>query len=274
MGLRYREFAPPARLAPFVRCVWVFEADAAERGDAPDRIVPDASPELIVHFGAPFEEVAEGGGVRAQSSAVFAGQLSRPLWLRATGHAGVVGVRFRAAGARAFLAMPMIVATDARISIAELWPREARDLSDAVASARDAGDRALVVGRFVAARIERHRSHADGLVADCVDRIATSGERLAIDDLVRATGLSARQLERRFRDAVGVPPRLLASILRFRGVFDEIESRATPRWTQAALAAGYFDQSHMIRDFRRFVGCTPRDFLRATPGLSTAILTD
>jgi AraC-like DNA-binding protein len=79
---------------------------------------------------------------------------------------------------------------------------------------------------------------------------------IAWSDLVAASGIGRRQLERRFGDAVGIGPALLASIFRFRSVFDLIERDGSRPWTDAALAAGYYDQSHFIREFRRFVGCT------------------
>jgi AraC-like DNA-binding protein len=65
---------------------------------------------------------------------------------------------------------------------------------------------------------------------------------------------------------------MLADILRFRRVFDAIERDSARPWTDAALAAGYFDQSHLVRDFRRFVGCTPTEFAAARPGLASALV--
>ena len=67
-------------------------------------------------------------------------------------------------------------------------------------------------------------------------------------------------------------PALLATVFRFRRVFDLIEHDSSRPWTDAALAAGYFDQSHFIRDFRRFVGCTPSEFRRTPEGIAQALV--
>jgi transcriptional regulator GlxA family with amidase domain len=77
-----------------------------------------------------------------------------------------------------------------------------------------------------------------------------------------ATGaeLSERQLQRRFKAHVGVSPRQLQSVLRFRRVFDAIERTGPPGWVEAALAAGYFDQRQMARDFRRYLGVSARQW--------------
>jgi AraC-like DNA-binding protein len=276
LGQRYAEFAPSPRLAREVRCIWIFEADASRGEPLPERIVPDGRPELIVHFGEPFLETLDGRETR-QPRAVFAGQISRPLWLRPGGAAGVLGVRFHAFGARKFLGMPLLEHTDARVGLADLWPREARVLSEALGETRSDAQRLAIAEAFVTGRCSRQRKAHDAVVSHCVSMIeggltpSVGGERLSIDSLVSTAGIGARQLERRFLDAVGVPPRLLASILRFRRVFDAIE-HGPARWTDAALAAGYFDQSHLIRDFRRFAGCTPGEFLRDRPGLASALI--
>ena len=264
--MRYDEVAPPPALAAHVRCIWSYEADAGEAAAAAERIVPDGRCELIVHFGAPYLE-----GATRQPRALFAGQLTRPLWLRADGPAGVLGVRFHAAGARRFLGRPLAEATDRRIPLTDLWAADARRLVRNVANASDASTRARIAAAFVAERIEAGDGKDDDVVARCVARLEEGAGRVAIEELMDVAGIGRRQLERRFRDAVGVPPRLFASILRFRRVFDALQGPHGARWTEAAAAAGYFDQSHLIRDCRRFLGCTPTQFLETQGELAAAL---
>jgi AraC-like DNA-binding protein len=54
-------------------------------------------------------------------------------------------------------------------------------------------------------------------------------------------------------------------------VHDRIARDGTCPWTEAAVAAGYYDQSHFIRDFRRYVGCTPSAFLGEAGELAEAL---
>ncbi|RZJ86125.1 MAG: helix-turn-helix domain-containing protein, partial [Brevundimonas sp.] len=82
-----------------------------------------------------------------------------------------------------------------------------------------------------------------------------------------------RALQRRFADRVGVSPRMLRSIFRFRRVFDHAAhpGQAAEGWLGAGLDAGYFDQPQMARDFRRFLGCTASDWAREQHALARAI---
>ena len=265
----YAEFAPQARLAPYVHCIWTYVSTAP--GEAPERIVPDGRPELIVHVGEPFAEVDRRGLEHDQPRALFAGQVTRPLHLRGRGAAGVIGVRFKPAGARPFLGQSLRSATDLRVNIDTLWPGAGAMFANDMMNKATLPERVNLAQDFVAARIAAHENERDKLVESCVARIEATRGAVDLVDMIEDSGVGRRQLERRFGDAVGVGPSLLASIFRFRGVFDVIRHDTGRPWTDAALAAGYYDQSHFIREFRRFVGVSPTEFLREAAGLAEAL---
>jgi len=88
-----------------------------------------------------------------------------------------------------------------------------------------------------------------------------------LTDFARECDLSLRQLERRFRAQVGITPRLFANVIRFRSVFDRLNGHERPDLASLANDAGYFDQSHMNRDFHRFLGLSPSAYLTQLRGL-------
>ena len=102
--------------------------------------------------------------------------------------------------------------------------------------------------------------------------IRLSEGRVPLDQLRALAGLSPRALRRRFLGVVGVSPLMLDSIVRFRSVFEALQEPGVVSWTDAAQAAGYFDHPQMARDFRRFLGCTPSQFLAAERGLATSLV--
>lgn len=254
MTPRYAEFAPRADLAPHVACLWVFEG---RDPDEVQRIAPDGRCELIVHHGTPYLERAGEGWVR-QSPVLFAGQLTRPLHLLADAEAGVVGVRFHSASAHAFVGEPLDRFTDRRAAL---------DLGDL--SGRDEAARLTRIQDVVAGRIAALAVAPDPVVERCVARLEAGA---SVEALVRETGLAARTLQRRFATRVGVSPRMLASIIRFRRVFEALREADAETWTHAAQAAGYFDHPQMARDFQRFVGCSASAFVSAGKGLSASLV--
>jgi AraC-like DNA-binding protein len=254
--VRYAEFAPPEAIAPYVHCLWVFEGqDPAE----PQRIAPDGRCELILHWRTPYRELTPDGWV-SQPRSLFAGQLTRPLHLIAEKPAGVVGVRFRTAGAGAFLQAPVGQLTDQRRALPD-GPK--------LAGARDEDSRLALAASYVAANLDPRTS--DGRIAAAAARIRASDGRVPLETLCKEAQLTPRSLQRRFLDEVGVPPRMLASIVRFRRLFEALQAPEVETWTDAAQAAGYFDHPQMSRDFSRFLGCAPREFLRAQRGLASSL---
>lgn len=258
--MSYAEFAPLPALAPFVRCVWMFEG--AGLAGPPMRIVPDGRPGLVIHCGDRFAEVARDGSTQAQPRILFAGQVTKPLVVKPLGRASVIGVRFHPAGARPFLGRPMRETTDARVPASRLLGRSATTLLYELETMA-MGARVQRVQEFVAARIDGANAERDLVVEAAVARIEANQGRVDVASLASDAAIGRRQLERRFGDAVGVGPSLLASIFRFRGVFDLMERDASRPWTDAALAAGYDDPGHFIREFRRFAGVLPPEFARS-----------
>lgn len=245
---RYEEHAPRADLAAHVRCVWLFEG-GEEAED--QRIAPDGCSELIVHVGQPYLERAADGSTFRQAPVVFAGQLTRPLHLRADGPAGVIGVRFHPAGAYGYLGQPASRFTDHRTPLG----------IDLDLAGLDEAARLAAVQDHVAARIAANPAPRDHAVEAAVARLQ-AGQPVE----------TSRDLQRRFARIVGVPPRTLAAILRFRSVFDALSEPGVASWTDAAQAAGYFDHPQLARDFRRFVGCTPSRFLSQQAGLAASLV--
>jgi AraC-like DNA-binding protein len=85
--------------------------------------------------------------------------------------------------------------------------------------------------------------------------------QVRVSALARAVGWSSRQLERCFRREIGPSPKGVAQILRLQQAL-RLQQGGLP-WSEAALAAGFFDQPHFDRTFKRMTGCTPNRFSSA-----------
>lgn len=246
-GERYEEFAPPPALRPFVRTLWTYAAP--EPSGAVQRIAPDGCPELVIDLAAPYEEQGEDGVFGPQPPVIFAGQMTRPMAIRPVGPIEIVAARFEPDGARDFLGSSLIEATDRRLDLV------AR-LAGFSAPSGDPAGQAAALSDW----LEGQRRAGDWRIDPAV-----RAEVSAVERETEAPALSPadrRAQQRRFRDRVGVAPRTLRSIFRFRRVFDHAMGQDAASWLEAGLAAGYFDQPQMARDFRRFLGCTATEWAR------------
>src|SRR5258708_7894518 len=169
---------------------------------------------------------------------------------------------FTPVGAAAFLRPPLEEFVGTTADLAEILghPDELDRLHEQLGEAENHGRRIRLLENFLLTRIRV--SAPDPLVGAAVAWLEQRTGAHRIDDLTRYIGLSQSALERRFRRVVGVSPKKFASVVRLRRAVRLHNTVAD--FTAVAHAAGYFDQSHFINDFRRATGSAPEAFFRAT----------
>lgn len=227
--MNYREIRPGGPAAEIVDRLWFLEMDSGPV----QRIVPDGRPELIFNLGRPFESLRDGAW-HEQPQSFLVGQLTGPMQIRPTGPARIMGIRFCPEGAAALLRLPMHELTGREVSLQDL-PAALRTPESLDRLARNC--------------------KVDRLAREAVRLIEARGGAVDVGRVARRLGVSIRQIERRFKESVGLSPKLFCRIQRFQRVFQQIEAGRS--WVGAALACGYYDQAHLVRDFRDFSGEAP-----------------
>ena len=90
--------------------------------------------------------------------------------------------------------------------------------------------------------------------------------RVSIDEMARSYGFSRQQFGRRFLAGTGMPPKLFARITRFQALVNVLLSTDVSRWASVSPSIGFYDQAHMINEFRAFAGSSPTVFFRPHGG--------
>lgn len=263
----YRETPVTGPLAASVRCWWSLSSPAAPAGAA-EPALPDGSPELILNLGDPFEHRGLDGRTRRQPAAFLVGQITRPMTVRPTGRVDLIALRLEAHGA-AVLLPDVSRLTDDWAPLRALGHPGVTPLLQALRRSPDPAARALILEHWYAERAAGARAASDAAVVAAVQGLRASHGGASLDALCARLGTTPRTLQRRFRAQVGISPKLLARILRFQRVF-HVWQREPRRLARVAVQVGYFDQSHMIRDFRQFAGQPPAGF-QATVGRFTEV---
>ena len=261
----YLEVPAPPPLDTLIHCFWFLRGPMA--GAGVQTVVPDGRIEIVLHLAEPFSEVDAAGVARPQAEALLAGQLTAPILLLPGGRSDVVGIRFRSAAARCVLGFPVSEISGRVARLADHGSRLAGELLTAASRHRLPADRtralASVLLRFV-------REEPQGLV-DAAVRSFDAPRPPTVGRVARQLGVDRRTLERRILREVGLSPRMLLRVLRFRRAFGLLDRAPPGHGARMAAAAGYYDQAHLIRDFRRFAGATPSAFLESDPALARAL---
>lgn len=251
--------APSAPLAAFVARFTIVETAHAP---ATRTLLPELGLMLGLRFAGAASLIVDGAA-RQVPNAALTGVLRSARHMHTAAHSGVVVAQFHPGAAAACFAAPLhelfgtTVGLDAIVSRATVAELEQR-----LVGAADHARRIALVEAFLLARLAPER--ADPLALAAVAAIRRAGGRLRIPDLARALGISQDPLEKRFRRTVGASPKHLASLIRLSTVIADRRRTGDPAdWARRVIAAGYYDQSHFIREFRAVAGEAPERFFRA-----------
>lgn len=147
--MRYREIKPNAPLDQLVQCFWILEDEAGNQFDGAERVVPDGSIELILHYGVPFQQEVEGAQTNGIARAIVAGQCSRAIQLRRRGAVGMIAARFHPATAIALLGGNMHELTDRILTLETVVSAASGNLNERIQLAGNDAERVYLLERWL-----------------------------------------------------------------------------------------------------------------------------
>ena len=258
----YRKFSPRGLAKRYVKAFWILE-DGAPSRDV-QRILPDGRCELILNLAQPFETVKAGRWTK-QPQHFLVGQITRPMLLRPCGPAAILGVSFHPEGASLLLNVSGDEFTDQQIALDQI----SRCLRNEILPVHDLAtwpSRLAAVENTIAA-IARASGKYDRQISFAVSEFERTFGTAPVGRVSDQLGLTRRHFERRFKAAVGISPKLFCRMQRVQHVLRCMDDPRS-KWADTAIACGYYDQAHLIRDFREFAGEPPTALLNEEIGLA------
>ena len=250
--------APDPRLAGLVSDYQGY----GERGStAPLRQqVPTSFLPLIVNFGSPWDIGDSEGGSRTAHASFLAGLGERSSYVRATGPASCVQVNLTPLAAHMFLGLPMHELANRVVTLEDVLPRGAGQLTERLEDAPNWEARFALLDAVFSARLAEAREPSADVEWAWTMLERTQG-RAPIGWICDKLGRSRRHLAARFREQIGLTPKTVARILRFERAVALLKRGDVPL-AELAFECGYYDQAHLNRDFREFAGKSPSAFAR------------
>lgn len=262
----FRIQAPPADLQHIVRFFWTVRAPA---GTVPvERVIPDGCCELVWHLADPFRRRDGVSPDDSQPEAFLFGQLESAIRLEPLGEVDVLGVRFAPAGVAALWGIDMSSLGSREFALDELFPARRRPSIDRLRDTLVFAERCGLVADYLRSWLRRTvRVQASRAMA-ALSLMETPDADLK--DIAREIGCSRRRIERAFRSAVGLSP---AAYLRLQRINRCIQQLRTGAMELSAIAAdaGFADQSHFCREFRKITGLPPSAY-RSELGQSVSLV--
>lgn len=171
-------------------------------------------------------------------------------------HHMIVSVVFEPGALFHFLGIPLNELYDQALDASLIWGAEIRTVNERLAEAINHLQMKQIVEAFFLKRIPLKPPHLP--FNSAMKTLLKMNGQLSMSQLASLSCLSLRQLERKSMEVNGYSPKFFARLIRFSKAYRLKEGHPDTSWSNIAYSAGYFDQMHMIRDFKEFTGINPQ----------------
>jgi AraC-like DNA-binding protein len=277
LGVLYTDYPALAAGTP-IASLWSYESCARTiRGGRPsDRLseywlhrsdpllntmLPGTHVSLVVNVGDPWTTGRSLPSSSLLPTISVIGPFTWPQFLRVGRRVRAIGAVLPSVFSLDVFGVPAPALVNQVVPLAELWSREPVERLQASLSNRALSGGLAVLRDAVTARLAP-AARRDTLERSAARLLTERGGSVPVDRLAAHYGISRQRFGRRFHEAAGLPPKLFARIVRFDGLVSSLLSTDVSQWAAVASHAGFYDQAHMINEFRGFAGAPPTVFFQ------------
>lgn len=194
---------------------------------------------------------------RTSAASIFVGQQTSRINLEFGEDHLIIQVCFRPGFLYQFLGkMPLITFQEKEFNAEDLNDKGIKELNEQLREETDYHQMIALIEAYLLKKIAKLRTEIQP-IDRVISTLRDAQKPLSLDWLADQACLSSRQLQRQFEERIGVSPKFYARIVRFDRAFKLKAQHPQLDWLDVAYACGYFDFSHMMRDFRQFAEVTP-----------------
>lgn len=257
--MSFQTARPSPLLSGFVKQYWAIE-DCLPPGDTHiQRIVPNGLTELTFYFGNKPGSLDEKR--HPADHALLSGHLRDYYDIEVTGKLSMFSVSFQPFGVCRFFHLPASEFYNLTVPLNLILKNQGAELESRLNEMESFNDRIQVMEAFLLNRLKTGRKDWEtNRIFHALKLINSARGVIGIDTLASAVCLSRKQFERTFDSRIGSSPKQFLRTVRFQHSLYQKQKNKELMLTELAYRCGYFDQSHMISDYKSFSGKTPSQY--------------
>lgn len=252
----YQSRKPTPVLAPWVESYWQVQLDAGPTPKS-EIILPNGKIEMIFALDGNYTVVNRQTNKVHQ--AWLSGVQHEPLNISYKGKSNLIGIRFHTYGLFPFLRIPVNETVNAVEPLKDITGKLYEQLFESISHANSTAEVFSILDLFLVRNIDHDKVKQFKLMSEITRQLNVLPEQ-PISQLADRMGISQRHLGRICHDHMGVTPKLLARIFRFEKSFSYLYLQKDEEDFKALIDLGFYDQSHFIKEFKRFSGMTPEQY--------------
>ncbi|MFN0290740.1 helix-turn-helix domain-containing protein [Pedobacter helvus] len=250
--MRFERIAPCERLRPYIKYFAISESIEATTY----KVLPSFGLVMGFQYRGQLSAVVTTNEIKLANAGI-SGMANSFKTFKNSENIGTILVYFTEVGFAAFSSCPANELFNHSISLTEIFNQQKiADIEEKLQRANTDEARISMVEKFLLN--EMKVTAQDQLVIAAVKLIYETKGSLRIKQLNEKLAISQSPFEKRFRKLVGISPKKFSSIVRFHQVLQELDSAKS--FAEICYENNYFDQSHLIKDFKQFTGETPENF--------------
>lgn len=262
---------PDQALSPFVKQYWALDNVMPHGLSHSQRIIPTGLMELTIYLGD--KPISSDRGSVTSETSLLSGQQKTPYDLVVAGTVSVFSITFHPQGAQVFFNIPMEELYDQSVSLRSIQKDFVDQVEAELFEAPSFSDCVKIMNRFLWRLLTKNGAPEEQQrLKDSLTLIDRSLGIVDISTLAQKACLSRKQYERIFKSNVGVSPKRFLRIIRLQHALFKKQVNPKMSLTELAYDCGYYDQSHMINDFKLLTGMSPRQYFSACDAYSDYFL--
>jgi len=239
------------------------ENNGTASGLPPFRVLPDTCTELFINYIDNIPTVISGKSTADYQRSFLVSRMNRFMDVQSPPITGLITVCFFPGATRHFFALPMNEIANDVTGLQHLWKGMLIEIEDRIVSANTNDDRVMILQQYLFNELKKNYK-ADKTIEYCLWQLNSAKGQISIGSLSDDTGISNRQLLRRFNDSVGLSPKEFARITKFISSLSVLKKYPSMSLTEIAYESGYYDQAHFIHDYKEFAGYSPGQLLASS----------
>jgi AraC-like DNA-binding protein len=258
--MNYQTYKPHNDLESIVKFYWTLEVPFDPKNQK-QKIVPDGCIEMTFNFGDKIKRYTSETDFILHPNAMVMGQRTKSYFILPVGNVDTFAICFYPIGFVNFVNTPLEKLVDKETHISEIFGQaEAYELEQQMIKAINSEQRMNIIEIFLLKKLYE-KNTISTIVKSTVDDLLKTNGTTPINVILKDNVSKRRQLERHFRKQIGISPKQLGKAIRLQATLNLLLNKKSETLTDIAYEIEYFDQNHFIKDFKDFVGVTPKEFL-------------
>jgi len=261
MQIQFLHIEPHFLLKSYIEKMWIFQSNGKMPLDDMKLVVPNGNLKLTVSYQNGIVADVNGKTFPSKEHDItLAGLIDVPVILDAEEDVttGTIGIEFNPQHAYRFFHFTLNDIQNQIYSLSDVLGKSGKQLTEQINNTTSVQQKIVVLHQFLLNRLLCQNE--DLIFEYCIEKITASKGRITIKELEKKTGYSSRWLNMKFNEKLGVSPKNLSSIIRFKQYYKAFISSDKESFSRNDFYELYYDQSHFIKNFKRFTGLPPTKF--------------